>query len=428
VTLELVRAFLHEQSYERDIGALPYEPAHRQPPPGQRERAVVKLGGPAREVLRRALGPLRWEPSNAYNPHRAYPSARAVFCTEAYLIADGRALHYDPNADTLVEVDGAGEAPAGTWVALAAHPGAVATYYGNLRYALALLEAGHLAHTLAAAARALGADPVLCVHHDDRATLALLGLPADGSWSPAALIGLAPLRAEPPAASRDAPVARGRAPEHGDFALERATWIAGRTGELPVHATAPGSPEVLYARTSGRAGAGLSARAAPVPRATVDAVLALLPACPIPDVPLRLLLAVERVEGLQTGLHEARADGLELRRAGRILPEVQAAFGYPPWQVNITSLHVVWFLVARPDAVLDRHGPRGARLLQLALGWTAQGIALASAAAGLLARPVRAYDERRLDDLLELATDEVVGYEILGGAERFTDLAFDLRP
>ena len=407
-------------------------------------------------VLYGAMGLLRHEPANPYNPHRAFPSARSLFPIQAYLLQGAWAARYDPLGHRLEPVAGSG-APAGpARIALVGCPLGIPDSYGTLRYALTVLEAGHALYNLTAVARALGLRATVTLGFDDAWLMARLGLAGSEEWMPLAMVELEPGASEPEAhadARRPAPAA-----QEEPFAwLDRAGWLrAGevawwRAIEVPEPPSAPsqgrrdlkaavGLPsleEVLYTRSSGRSTAGLSAQVTRVPGELVHTALHLglrrppleLSTRAVSPSGLRFLLVAERVSGLDDGLYELfpESGALVCRRQGRLLSGLQQAFSYPPINVNILSMNAAWLLVVDPPQVIDRWGARGVRLANLELGWVAQGLGCAMAAHGLFARPTRSFDEARLDELLGLGPGEMVGYQILCGLSRFHDFLFDLR-
>lgn len=153
--------------------------------------------------------------------------------------------------------------------------------------------------------------------------------------------------------------------------------------------------------------------------ASIDTALPLRP---------RVLVALERVDGIADGLYEPGGGKLVAVREGTLLRAVQAAYRYPASStVTIDSLHAVWCFVVDYPAQLARRGRQGFRECQLVLGAYAQRLGLALARDNYFARPVRAFDEETLDAVLGLAATEQVGYAVLTGRSTFTDLTIDLR-
>lgn len=418
-------------------------------------------------LLYGAVGVLRFEPANTFNPHRGYPSARGLFPVHAYLLTEEHALRYDPVGHCLQPVGQHrmhAPVPHGMAIALAGCFGTFPEAYGPLRYALTILEAGHALYNLVLLASALGFDPKVHLRFSDEALLARLALPRDGSFSPVAIVSLGaglPNLVAPPLP--DIPSERLAQPGADPLTeIERATWLdgahimlsgtaaseaGGLASRQPVPSSRPLPPyqpraphslgEVLYARNAGRGAAGLCGRGVPI---SVDVLSAAVTALRPPPLDLsssarspsglRVFVAAERTTGLDDGIYElapARAE-LSLVRQGRYLEALQAGFTYPPSAINIRSMNLVWLLAVDYPAVLERYGGRGLRLANLELGWLAQALGCAAAAEGLFARPVRSFREPVLDELLRLGPTEMIGYEVLCGSNRFSDFPFDLRP
>lgn len=86
------------------------------------------------------------------------------------------------------------------------------------------------------------------------------------------------------------------------------------------------------------------------------------------------------------------------------------------------------FLSVRPRELFSRFGPTGWGAAQLACGWAVHGLCLAAAAAGLFARPVRAFKEIPTKEVVGLAEDETIVLSAVVGVERATGGAqLDLR-
>jgi hypothetical protein len=433
------------------LGALPYPAAAAPPPsPGHRRRALSAL-------LYGGLGVLRAEPSHPFNPHRGYPSARARFPVHGYVLDGARALHYDPVGHRLQPVRPAGapvgDLPAGPdlAIALAGCFGRFAPGYGPLRYALTVLEAGHVLAGLVQLATALGFAPRVELAFCDRALLDRLALPQDGSWAPLAVVALGEARGELPPPPPAPPVAHDEVAE-----LERMTWLDGadvaawRTaapaaaapaGELqPLPPRAGGGlrslSDVLFARNAGRAAGGLCGRAAPIASDVLHAAAAQRPppldlaASGAGPCGVRAFVIAERVTALPDGIYQLVPDraAISVVRRGRFLEAAQRGFTYAASSANLRSMNLAWLWAVDYPAVLERRGARGLRLAQLELGWRAHGVCCAAACHGLFARPVRSFRESSFDDLLPLEATEMIGYEVLCGSNRFTDLVFDLRP
>jgi hypothetical protein len=154
----LAAAFSHGPGKTVPLPA-PVRPGHRHAVPGV-PLAMLAASGPFGaalvRVLRLALAPQRFEPWNAYNDHRAYPSPRAAFVVDVAVVAGADRWHLDPVRDRLF---GPGEPPPlpGTaCLELIPDPGRLPATYRSLAEALAYLELGHVAAALVEAAAAHG--------------------------------------------------------------------------------------------------------------------------------------------------------------------------------------------------------------------------------------------------------------------------------
>jgi hypothetical protein len=348
-------------------------------------------------VLVGTWGLQRREPGHRYNDHRSFPSPRCLYPTAALVLNAGDWFGFDPAAHALVRLTGQG-APDLTGPATlvcACRPGQLPAGYGSLRLPLAMLEAGHAAATAAMLARMLGESARI-------GTRPVRG-PLDGDFTPAFQLRLPAARSAPPV-SRPLPAAPPPPPVSQSVA------------------------DVLFRRNSGRSprGLGLTAAMAPIPAESIFRAAASQRSCS--GIGVRLLVATERVNGLADGLYEAHRNDLIPLRRGRLLALTQAAISYPAIQsVTMASFNAVWFLVVDYPAIVARHGQVGFRRAQLELGGRAQDIGLSLAADDCFARPIRSFHEPVLDDLLGLPPAQQVGYVLLTGRSRCTDLLLDLR-
>src|SRR5690606_8668358 len=118
-------------------------------------------------TLQATVGVQRFEPRGAYNPHRAMPSPRSCFPTEAFLLTPTGTWYVDPARHALRAVgDPPAAAPSetverhgGAVVALMAHLPSLPPGYVELRWALCLMEGGHAVSLMAEVAAALGLAP-----------------------------------------------------------------------------------------------------------------------------------------------------------------------------------------------------------------------------------------------------------------------------
>lgn len=422
-------------------------------------------------VLHGAFGVQRWEPTHPYNGHRAFPSPRCAFPTNAFVIdAEGGAWWFDPGGhelrgvgDRRTEAHGLPElvrASGGATIAVAADQGALPAPYGELRYPLSALEAGHAVATCGLVARAVGASPVVRCSFDDAALLRRLGLDVDDGWLPMALVELGATglsTSSGPAVHEIAPLAarpdsfgwlRGGEVEawpgddvaSGTGGVEHVRVVGrdrDRSVALPPRSgrDGPSLGRLLYERSAGRARTGASGMPAPLPgesfRAMLDSVAQPLDLGIRPrpwGTEARCLVVVENTVGLADGVYEWRPPELLRLSDGPALARVQATFAYSPEWVRVDTFNHAWCFVLDHARVIDRLGPRGFRVAQLELGSIAQSLGLAATAEGAFARPCRSYDHDGLADLLDLDEHETVAYEVLVGRDRFHDLLLDVRP
>lgn len=391
-------------------------------------------------------GPQRFEARSAVNPHRGYPAAHCFFACEIFLRAGDAAWHYDPVGHRLVPVAGTGAAdPAGAIsrqggavLAVLAHLGGIPSRYRELRWALALCEAGHLTEQLAlvAGAHRLAA----AVRHDfpDAALLADLGCDPAQDWIPASVLEVGSARldltgaAEPP----DTPATTDTA-----LAVDRAGWSTAPAGP----ATPKGLPEpaggaaalswseLLFQRSAGRCNKGFTAAPGPLPPGAVaDVARALtgtLGGQPEPERGgIQPILIVDRAGGLAPGSYLPDADGT-LRRIGDGpgMAAVQRAFSYPMTEMSVLSCPAAVVFVVDHAGQLAA-GARRLRTAQLELGAAAQAAGFAITPHGGFLRPARSFDPDSLATELGLPPGRIPGYLALLGVNRFTDLLLDVRP
>ena len=412
-------------------------------PFGARRQRPVAPSASLGALLFGAAGVVRHELHNEYNPHLTIPSARSVAAARVFVLCAGGAAAYVPERHALLPVGGWDPArlASGYTVAIVGDQHRVADRYGRLRYALAVLEAGHSLSNLALAAEALGVDLTVQLDFADAALLRRLSLEAR-SPIPVALAHVGGgdelgLELEVPADEAD---------EVGLF--DRLTWPgaapedrrpgAGARWSRPLAAPHPHRESVadaLYARTAGRGWPGITGRIATLPAEALrcalwqagGAVAGSLAGLDLPG--LRLVFAVERVDGMEEGLHECALGSGDTRllQPGKFLGPVQFGFSYPPTSMSIETFNLAAFLVVDYPRLLDACGPRGVRFGQIAMGAVSQRLSLALGLHGLFARPCRSFNESVLDRVLGLRAGEVVGYELLAGYPRFRDLPVDLR-
>jgi hypothetical protein len=210
---------------------------------------------------------------------------------------------------------------------------------------------------------------------------------------------------------------------------------------MPSASTPLSWSDVLWRRSAGRVSGGrygFALRPAPVPRGTLDSLLAWA-AVPAPDVALtavgrqvRTTLVLKAIEGLADGVYRLGGDGrAELLRAdARTLARLEPGFARPSsptTDIGLRHAAVFWVHSVATGRLLDEFGPGGLALLNLWCGWTIHGLCLAAAAAGLIARPARSYDEHHIQPLLGLEGEEFPVFTTVCGTPRFTSPMLDLR-
>ncbi|KII00239.1 hypothetical protein LP52_02720 [Streptomonospora alba] len=408
---------------------------------------------------RRVLGVLaasgiqRFEARSAVNPHRGYPAAHCFYTAHTFLLADRAGWHFDTAGHRLRPVAAAPEgtpgpadavtAAGGAVLAIMCHPRSIPSRYRELRWALALCEAGHLAELLVQSARAYGLPVRLCRDFPDRAVAAAAGVDA-GEWMPACLVELGAARAEDALPSADPDPDPGAAPQDPVLAADRRAWGAAPPASLdrtacdprprPGAGTGRSWARVVFERSSGHGNKGFTASPAPLAGAALDdAAAALADALgaqsALGDGGIRTLLLADRIAERAPGLYEIdRAGRARLLGAGPGLAAVQRAFSYPLSQMSVTSCAAALVFTMDQHAQLIRRGPRRLRTAQLDLGAAAQAAGLALSAHGAFLRPARSFDPDLLAAELELPDDQLPGYIALLGTSRFTDLFLDVRP
>ena len=412
--------------------------------------AAGSVGRASLRLAAHAVAAVRRDPDDPYNDHRAYASPRCVFPVRAAVVTDGEWHVLDPDRRRVVPsgVDAGPAADEGT-IALSGRWDAVPAGYGWFRGGLVALETGILLRHLAVLGRLHGLPLSVSAPGPGAGTTSARRMWRDPArWSPPWV--LTPDTAAPAtggsAVSPDLPPdpwAGASAPAagpvlHGDDAGEDLARIYGShvlpgprgalgTG-LPDH---PGTgdagswAEVLWRRSAGRMPRGLFGfRVADRPVDLDDARhlarWALLPP-PGPlaaaDAGRRVHALVRDVPGLEPGVHEV-GDGTFHRRTTvpDALDRFARAYLYGSDEMSrndIARAPLVLVTTSRPRAAVRRVGPGGWTATHVAAGWLAHGVSLAAAARRLVARPVRALDERDVAAALDLDDDEMVGLAVV---------------
>jgi len=348
-------------------------------------------------ALRLALAPQRFEPWNAYNDHRAYPSPRAAFVVDVAVRAGAGRWHLDPVRERLF---GPGDPPPPTvavTLELTADPGRLPATYRSLAEALAYLEAGHVAAALVEAAATQG------------------------------------------------------------LAAECSTVDGVTTVSLTPGRTAHARPPAAISRSAGIAPRGLTADPRPLPAATLPALLRAgtdpPPGSPARRPGLRHAAAVRGVTGHPDGIYEAGPvlagpvlagpvlagpvlagpvlagpvlAGPVLTADGDVMPGVQEAFTYPPRSIATAGMNVAWVMTAAVADAVRADGPAAYHELLVAAGAAAQHIGTAAAELGLFCRPCRSVREAPLEALVSAPAAHDLLYLLLIGRSRVRDFAYDL--
>jgi hypothetical protein len=350
------------------------------------------------ELLLAALGWLRFEPGQPFNPHAAYPSPRSVFTSQAWWCDDASCRAWDPSTRRLGG-PGATEIAGRASVVLRPVPERLPAYYGGLRWALCLLELGHAAETVAVVGQALGWDTSVEISSSDNPTVAVT---LDLLRPPAAEAAVGPDASRPGPPPTWADVLRRRTSGH--------TW---------------GSLVAVYDRIANQA--------------LVDIVNAVTRswnqrwAGPATGsyLPPDLRLVTGRVDGIADGVHAvslATADrgGMSLLRRGSLLGGVQRAFRYPREAIDVTSMNLVLVISWDMDQLADRYGDDGLHRSQVQAGGLAQAAGLEASAWGLFCRPCRSFDPVLLSDVIGLPAELTPSYLCLLGRDQVNDLSIDL--
>jgi hypothetical protein len=447
------------------LAAIPFPAAG--PRPGACDDTVERLG----RILLAAFGLQRREPDQLYADHRAVASGRAKYPVHVFVV-DRETLRYlDVYRHALIDVPHAPRCADddALHIVLAARYSDLPAAYGRLRFAVCEAELGIAMRSLSVAADVFGVrltvEPVSSACLADRAP----SCAGPGVWSASVTLrphGLGPLpRSRTVPGAVGGPVGGGErdrllesvmsdssVAESAAVSAARRTLPAGSVADtigqargLPDRAPATPTPlswsDVLWRRSSGRVSGGrygFALRPAPVPRATLDSLLAWA-AVPAADGAVaavgrlvRTTLVLRAIEGLADGVYRLGDDGRPhlLRADARALARLEPGFARPSsptTDIGLRHAAVFWVHSAATGRLLDEFGPGGLALLNLWCGWTIHGLCLAAAAAGLIARPARSYDEHHLQPLLVLEGEEFPVFTIVCGTPRFTSPMLDLR-
>ena len=422
-------------------------------------------------ILTAALGLQRREPDHQYADHRVVASGRAKYPVHAF-VADRRSLRYlDVYRHALIDIEAA--EPAGgrdndaVRITLAARYSDLPAAYSRLRFAVCEAEIGIALRSLCVAADVFGArvevEPVTGASSASRD----LSYAGPGAWSAPVTVRLPGLGPLPSSRTVGAFGPASEAQDHllesaalDESVVESAAVSAARRASQPANSAAPHAPvaahgmparlpsttlswaDVLWRRSAGRVAGrryGFALRPATVDRAALDAMLAWA-AAPPPDPAIaavgqhvRTTLVLKAIDGLTDGVYRLDEAGQPalLRADPATLARLEPGFARPSsptTDIGLRHASVFWAHSAETGRLLGELGPGGLALLNLWCGWTVHGLCLAAAAAGLIARPARSYDEHHLQPLLGLAGEEIPVFSTVCGTPRFTSPMLDLRP
>ncbi len=406
------------------LAAAPY-PHGRMPGAGP-ERALVA-----------AFAVQRREPDNPFADHRPYASARCLFPVRAFLACGGPTHLLDPDRHGLVALPGPRRADRRE-IVLAGHYPVVPLDYRFFRGSLVALELGIALRSLAVALELSGIGArVRPPGPDGVARLRELGLAATHDWSLPLVVEL------DGGAGAVLPEVAEDAPRPGDPVLA-AVLRADRaqaatrcpavplTGAIPPGDIGSDPPdlswaEVLWRRSSGRMPRrlhGMTTRRRPLP-APALAELVRWGSVPAPGFPagaVRLTAVLQGVDGVPDGVHRVRDGGIVAHRADPdAAARLEDAYFYGPTPGSGCDLRhapATFLLSVRPRDLVREHGPGAWARAQQACGWIAHGLCLAAAAAGLVARPVRAFREPDVQRLAGLDPDETLVLAVVTGVPR----------
>lgn len=391
-----------------------------------------------------AAGVVRAELLRTRPWHRGYPSARALYPTDLYLIesgsdgGSGQCWYYHPLEHALVHLTAPPTAAASSLArpptgnrltaAVAANFGRTAHRYGDFAYRLCTQEAGLLTANLCVVATALGARARVRLQFDDRESQRTTGI-SGVEESVLALIDLEKLPPIRGTAGTLAPSPPAR--EHDPRAVLAPVWypqLIAFERRACTSTTVPAAPLpadrmpcIARARLPVAAAAVLDLGAAIRERSagTTDYL------CPKPvsisadefafllaaarhstphDTlpPSRLYCVVNHIAGLAPGVYAVAADHGELiaLHRGDVRQSLHAT--YVKTNINMTRIQACFIPVTDFAEAFTRFGYRGYRMANIAAGEIAQRISLAAAALGLRARCSDSLDEAAAARLLAI--------------------------
>jgi hypothetical protein len=396
------------------------------------------VDSPLARALVTAFGAQWRDPDNAYpGVHRGYASARCLYPVQVFLDDGSRWWWLDPARHALVGLADAVHSGGTPRVVLAGRYSRIPRAYKWFRGSIVGLELGIALRTLGVALELFGLSGWLSLPGPSEADLlGELGLRPESDWSLPLVVSLGPAARRPGAAGAVSGPLYG-----GDVLADVLRINRGQDfSEAPaplgpaIPAGAAGSTswaELLWQRNSGlmpRGLPGMSARRRRLPAgALTDA--ARWATLPPPTGTLRAVAeamtvtaVVQDIDGHPDGVHRVRAGATEHVGGGAGLPaRLEAEYGYPlapDSGCDIRHAAMVWFFSVRPRELVERFGPGGWTAAQYVAGWHVHGLSLSAAAAGLFARPVRAFNEIPAQRILGLGPDEMVVLSAVTGTPR----------
>lgn len=384
---------------------------------------------------------VRADPEDPFNNHRGYASARCIFPVVAAVTFRGTWWVLDPRArtliDTQVQTDGLGIALTGT-------PTAMPKIYRWFRASLVTLEVGIVSRHLA----------VLAAHHGIR--LRVSGTPVEGAptgvesawkypqrWSRPLIatstdgesqINAAAIRPGKTAIQLDQSHAADDDPSlTAAYALINQTeWYPGEHELGTGVATMLEDPDitldnVLFRRSAGRMPArryGFRFADRAISAFAADDIISWmsLPAPSTLRAPIRIRFFRNAIEDREEDLFriELHDDGTTsvMHLPAQHPAGLASAYGYPSGPTSSQDVQrtaMFCLITGQPRQTLHRHGPTAWNRLLATAGWAVHGGALAAAKHNLVARPVRAFDEQRLQEAAGLDNDEMPLLALLVG-------------
>ena len=409
------------------LTSFPQQPSPLEPTNGD---AVLRLAA-------HAVAPVRRDPDDAYNDHRAYASPRCAFPVHLSVVIHGEWHALDPDRRLVIPTGvRADPAHARGAMALSGRWDRIPSAYGWFRGSLVAIETGILLRHLAALSR-LHATPVTLEPPrpgwEDQAPARLWRDPS--GWSPPYVLTAGGLTAKRKDHITPWDLAVGAV--HDDDAatdlarIYRSHTLNTAAGPLPtgVAETSTGGDswsQVLWRRSAGRMPRGLygfRVAETAVTLADAQAVARWAGSVAPPTVAsatdgLRTYAVVRNVEGLTPGVHEIINDRFVHRSTApqNALDRFASAYLYgsdPSSGNDIARAPLVLVVTSQPRDTVTQFGIGAWTATQVATGWLTHGVSLGAAARHLVARPVRALDERDVADALALHDDEMVGLAIV---------------